>query len=346
MRKTFNFTLTAMIMAFVFTMSSCNSEDLVSERQNTALPEYTNQTLQDLEKFNQTFEASKETVQTRSGIWRFFRKVAQLASADASGASKAIKNNSHLCTIGLSINRTFGTVVTASVAVIGGVKASFASKKKEESEELAPEDADALYNNSVDYLIDKMKTENDSVYLHPGSVNSLTDSINVPSSMDYLKHIGQFHNEVLSRALEMNNDYCHPNDNPVMDEADDGDDSQLSSEIEEFFMDDSTKIACDESVSDVIDCCYSTGFDYNENLNQYPFDSQNVTSTYRLFFSALQSAQSTSDVITLVNGYISIIETNNEFSDQEKEQLYCGMIVAVYSYSLWLESLMDEMLVH
>lgn len=29
-----------------------------------------------------------------------------------------------------------------------------------------------------------------------------------------------------------------------------------------------------------------------------------------------------------------------------QEQLYCGMIVAVNSYSLWLESLMDEMLVH
>ena len=77
MRKTFNFTLTAMIMAFVFTMSSCNSEDLVSERQNAALPEYTNQTLQDLEKFNQTFEASKETVQTRS-IFNFFRKLLNL----------------------------------------------------------------------------------------------------------------------------------------------------------------------------------------------------------------------------------------------------------------------------
>jgi hypothetical protein len=50
---------------------------------------------------------------------------------------------------------------------------------------------------------------------------------------------------------------------------------------------------------------------------------------------AYHFANTTSDVISLVNQYINIIETNNEFSDDERNAIYSGFMIAVYSCDYW-----------
>lgn len=41
------------------------------------------------------------------------------------------------------------------------------------------------------------------------------------------------------------------------------------------------------------------------------------------------------DIVEITNGYINIIETNNEFNDNDREMIYSALIVSLYSPQLW-----------
>ena len=47
-------------------------------------------------------------------------------------------------------------------------------------------------------------------------------------------------------------------------------------------------------------------------------------------------------MIDLVNDYVDIIEANNEFSQEERVQIYAGLAVAAYSYKLWSSKLLPD----
>lgn len=342
MRKTFNFTLTAMIMAFVFTMSSCNSEEMISEKQNAYLPEYTNQTLQDLEKFNQTFEASKETVQTRSGIWRFFRRLGRTVCADVVGAGKSVKDG--------SVTAQDGSLWVNLLKVISGAWNSSKEAYKNEGTELAPDEDDLFENyktycrTNVDIVDpDTIQSQDILVTYNNYSVNisedTLYNQIQLPSSMVSLKQIGIAHNDILEQCyLNVIDSNGLGNglqwDDPKPEEPDYGENEYLDNEEFEYDY--------YSTIEKIDSCCGTTGFNYQTYLSLYPFESQNVHQTEYLLLDALQNTvTSMADVINLVNGYITIIETNNDFTFEEKAQIYTSLTVAVYSYSLWSNRITD-----
>ena len=41
------------------------------------------------------------------------------------------------------------------------------------------------------------------------------------------------------------------------------------------------------------------------------------------------------DIIQITNDYINIIESNNEFNDDEKAMIYAGLMVSIYSPQIW-----------
>ena len=41
------------------------------------------------------------------------------------------------------------------------------------------------------------------------------------------------------------------------------------------------------------------------------------------------------DVVEITNGYINIIENNDEFNNNEREMIYSALIVSLYSPQLW-----------
>ncbi|MBR1463938.1 MAG: hypothetical protein IJ604_11285 [Prevotella sp.] len=147
----------------------------------------------------------------------------------------------------------------------------------------------------------------------------------------------------MNQLLQLPDEQNNLNDVPGQDDDGNEGGDELLTEFGEFMMDDDTKDFCNSSVSDVVAYCGTAGYDFAGNLSAYPYSSQNVNATYSLFVSALGSAQSTSDVINIVNNYISIIEADNEFTSEEKEILYGGMVVSVYSFNLWYVRLLSEL---
>ena len=262
-------------------------------------------------------------------------------SADASGAIKSIEKNKGVITVVGTFDKTSGGVLLSCIAVYGAVKSSFYSKKKTEADYAAPELEESIYQPSMTYL--KKHIDVDSLSLMQPSDDCLADSVTLPSSMSHLQHIGYYHNKLLANALEEPGDEAVADgDSPGQDNSDDTDPDYLPTDILEFFEDERNEAKCDSLVEDVVSSCSRTGFEYNSFLLAHPYESSNVNSTYKLFLDAVSnSAQSTSDVVSIVNGYINIIESNNEFTEEERMQLYGGMIVAVYSYDYWLNSLLS-----
>ena len=78
------------------------------------------------------------------------------------------------------------------------------------------------------------------------------------------------------------------------------------------------------------------------SLLDYVFPVNNIEKQVgELFLNALLYCNSQSDVITLANSYIDIIQYSSELTSGEKDELYSCFVVAVYSYGLWSE-LFDE----
>ncbi len=52
-----------------------------------------------------------------------------------------------------------------------------------------------------------------------------------------------------------------------------------------------------------------------------------------------------SDVADYINHYYSIVSESNELSDEEKQSIYIGLAVSLFSYNYWMEyGLLEEIL--
>ena len=334
MKKLLTVSLVLMLIACTFTLISCNSDEepvYITEASQINFNKFDNNTLLELKEFNSTIQRD---VTTR-GMGSLFRNFIKFVSADVTGAGKALKSNYQILSLATTLDHSIGAACTGVVAIYGAVKGSFFSKKRSDENGLVNITDDEMYSTTISHLLDHAEERYGTLVLVPTGLNLYADSISVPSSFSYLEPIGQFHNQILSLVITEdaggNNTNGQPNEDPIGD----GDFTGLVGDMQTVFSSSTTESGCNLAVADVVSYCTSTGFDYEDNLTDYPFTSNNVNSTYLLFLSALESAQSVSDVISIVNSYISIIEANNDFTADEKEQIYGGMIVAVYSYDFW-----------
>jgi hypothetical protein len=80
-----------------------------------------------------------------------------------------------------------------------------------------------------------------------------------------------------------------------------------------------------------------SSYDLSYNSN---FCSQQEKKVLQLFLDLLKSyPENMEDVNYVINGYIKIIEQDNELSSDEKTAIYIAMSVAAYSADLWIQVL-------
>lgn len=61
--------------------------------------------------------------------------------------------------------------------------------------------------------------------------------------------------------------------------------------------------------------------------------AENAIKEYLKLFTTYP--ENVDDIIQITNDYINIIESNNEFNDDEKAMIYAGLMVSIYSPQIW-----------
>lgn len=61
--------------------------------------------------------------------------------------------------------------------------------------------------------------------------------------------------------------------------------------------------------------------------------AENAIKEYLKLFTTYP--ENVDDIIQITNDYINIIESNNEFNDDEKAMIYAGLMVSIYSLQIW-----------
>lgn len=314
----------------LFFMVSCSNEggEIVSQSLDPQLHVDCNcKTLQQLQEYNN--EIVPNVVTTRS-IWGWLKKVFKVTIADVGGALQEISDNSTQITALNMIDPVVGTAAIVYHGINGGVAASKNAWNACTGLIMTTPAWNQLSANVVDFCIEN-EVLNDLKFLQSSfyQTDTIFSQISLPFSKRYLKTIGLYHNEILNPQILPGP--LHPNGRDLQEPF-------IQNPLIEDLLESEDFTAAFFEVRDTISqyCNSTDGFNVLSYMATNPFSSTNVNNTFDLFIDAIDiSVIEPSDLIDLVNDYVSIIEANNDFSDEEKTEIYAGFVVSVYSYSLW-----------
>lgn len=232
----------------------------------------------------------------------------------------------------------YGTC-TAAGALVGAGAFSWKYYKRTHNCAITQFMTNQLYEKLTDYCSNTFRIVN-YTFVNDEQTDSIFNQLQIPDGYEEIEKIGIAHNIVLqdddSQLLLSFGDGLNGGGigAPI------GDDIPCEPELNpcavQLFADSVFIDSYDDGL-DMVDY-YTIGgeFSYSDYLNDYPLLTTNATNVMLLFMSALHNIpQTTSNVIQLVNDYIETIEMNNELTTAEREQLYTGFIIAVYSFDLW-----------
>ena len=329
MKKLFSFFA---LFAFVSVLISCSSEN-PSDREDPKKPteKIGDKTLSDLEEFNsENFHVARQS----RGLGGNGRTIGRVLMADLGGAIRSLSNNGSLVMSSAYLMSSgtpgawLGGSIIVGIALYGGAPASYRAYKKTCSYGCTIEEMTSLYQSTV-ARCEEMAVLDSLGITH---IDLIKPQLQLPDSMKFLANVGYEHNLILNSKL--NNGETMPlatRANIVPEITGEYTTANNVFESEELY----------ESFSTIwnhadIYTTASDGFDFESYVEDMPFSSTNVNDAIQLFVSAYDtSVDSFSDLVNVVNNYISIIEADNEFTATDRIQIYTGLVVAVYSYSLW-----------
>lgn len=323
MKKLFLFLV--LVIGVVF--ASCSSTIEEAKTANVITNE--SETLEALKTYNAVL--LKSCSQTRGGNRLF------VASADIVGAIKSINAGKTIAGIVGAASGGIGyATIVVGVGLIGGAASSYLAYKSKTTCAYPAQIPDLLtYTTKIvnrkivkEEKLDGMtaRTDEDKCEDIPTEQGEeASDKINLPQQFNFLKRIGIEHNTILKAA---NVDKELPDANSV--DVNDLEQVQLSeremAQYEEAMNCQELKDYFYEAMEDV-----QNGSDI-ETLNCSAKVKQALQSYLDLFQTYPENVD---ELVEIANEYIRIIEANNEFSEEEKELIYSGIMVSVYSPQLW-----------
>lgn len=319
MKKLFLFLV--LVIGVVF--ASCSSTIEEAKTANVITNE--SETLEALKTYNAVL--LKSCSQTRGGNRLF------VASADIVGAIKSINAGKTIAGIVGAASGGIGyATIVVGVGLIGGAASSYLAYKSKTTCAYPAQIPDLLtYTTKIvnrkivkEEKLDGMTARTDEdIPTEQGEEAS--DKINLPQQFNFLKRIGIEHNTILKAA---NVDKELPDANSV--DVNDLEQVQLSeremAQYEEAMNCQELKDYFYEAMEDV-----QNGRDI-ETLTCSAKVKQALQSYLDLFQTYPENVD---ELVEIANEYIRIIEANNEFSEEEKELIYSGIMVSVYSPQLW-----------
>lgn len=335
--KKFLFFVCALVAACV--MSSCSGNEYVKV-DSDVLTVNACKTLTDLDAYNKKFMS--ERAATRNAITtKDLKKGWNVVKSDVKGARKGIKVGRVVSTLlGCATGGT-GAIVTNVIcgSIFGGVSSYIAYKKNFDNSSVhnytrvivnqSPIDTTFLQVSEKVYMGNTVGCEEQYAY------NIESEKVELPERYEYLKRVGEDHNALVTAVMKV----------------DAGSSEELSleevkgiippveatqEELDELFNNTCFIESYAEFLQELESSSTETASDgdnYISNESDFPY---NVKIAIDNYIELLEScATSIDDVVEITNGYIKIIEQNNEFTEDEREMVYSSLIVSLYSSQLW-----------
>lgn len=330
------FSLSLLLIVGLFVFNSCsNDETYTSNDMNT---QSKCQTLRELQEFNQKILSGN---QTRG----WFSNALEIASGDILGAAAGVAAAQTF--ISFAGVATGGTGALVTGAICGSICGASASAKTynrlratrstyptiiEDTNFLVI--ADNAYKSNLVVNNNNSLGQNDVTFVY----NKAFDKIQMPERFMYIKRIGEDHNGLINAAFSV------AQGNTMVQELPIGSfrnilpsleiDSVILNEVifeNPKFVDEYNKINVE------VENCISGGeLNVDKFISGNSFISERVEEALKEYISLFCAYPNNVDeVAEITNGYIEIIEKNNEFTDKEKEIVYAAITVALYSPQIW-----------
>lgn len=313
-------------------------------------------TLTELSTFNENLLINKtvDPATLKSNWWRKFKDGLIVSAADIAGVGAGIYSVQGVAALaGVASGGTGYVVVSAVGGVIVGAGASMAAydalpecayagtEEKVAFAALSEEDLIELYSSNQSNIQGEAPPADNYEY------NYILERINLPAEFEHLRRVGEDHNKIVKLAYNKGGittksllkgggeETSKPKDEDkdcVLPEIP----SAVCEIVSELVYDKEFKGIRQDILTCIESACTSDIFDPEIFFNEYPMKSKCVEDAIKLYLSLyVNFPDNLDDIVDIANGYINIIEQNNEFTYNEKESIYSALIISLYSPQIW-----------
>lgn len=319
--------LFSMMFTIMLAMSSCSAEE-TELSETIAVNQINSLTIKKLQEYNQVMMAQKPQTRAVKGKgW--------IACADVYGAIRGMNDGSKFASmIGLA---TGGTGSIATIVGCGILRGALSSYQVYLSLNRFPVKTDDFFNYSLNLINQNVKSDTMNFYRRYVYEPKL-QGIKLPSKFKDLQAVGYMHNQLI-----LGYDYANPSPQAAMvkkhqDPLDNWTPPTLSdkTKILSVLNGKDFKSEVDKEMVILNSFVRNGQFDVDNYMKANPIGDVKVENAIKEYFELFTTyPENVDDLVKITNDYIEIIETGNEFTEDEKAMIYAGLMVSIYSPQIW-----------
>ena len=319
--------LFSMMFTIMLAMSSCSAEE-TELSETIAVNQINSLTIKKLQEYNEVMMAQKPHTRAINGKgW--------IACADVYGAIRGMNAGRKLAAIvGLT---TGGTGSIATIVGCGILRGALSSYQVYRSLNRFPVKTDDFFNYSLNLINQNVKSDTMNFYRRYVYEPKL-QGIKLPSKFKDLQAVGYMHNQLI-----LGYDYANPSPQAAMvkkhlDPLDNWTPPTLSdkTKILSVLNGKDFKSEVDKEMVILNSFVRNGQFDVDNYMKANPIGDVKVENAINEYFKLFTTyPENVDDLVKITNDYIEIIETGNEFTEDEKAMIYAGLMVSIYSPQIW-----------
>lgn len=319
--------LFSMMFTIMLAMSSCSAEE-TELSETIAVNQINSLTIKKLQEYNKVMMAQKPQTRAVKGKgW--------IACADVYGAIRGMNDGSKFASmIGLA---TGGTGSIATIVGCGILRGALSSYEVYRSLNRFPVKTDDFFNYSLNLINQNVKSDTMNFYRRYVYEPKL-QGIKLPSKFKDLQAVGYMHNQLI-----LGYDYANPSPQAAMvkkhlDPLDNWTPPTLSdkTKILSVLNGKDFKSEVDKEMVILNSFVRNGQFDVDNYMKANPIGDVKVENAIKEYFKLFTTyPENVDDLVKITNDYIEIIETGNEFTEDEKAMIYAGLMVSIYSPQIW-----------
>lgn len=319
--------LFSMMFTIMLAMSSCSAEE-TELSETIAVNQINSLTIKKLQEYNEVMMAQKPHTRAINGKGR-------IACADIYGAIRGMNAGRKLAAIvGLT---TGGTGSIATIVGCGILRGALSSYQVYRSLNRFPVKTDDFFNYSLNLINQNVKSDTMNFYRRYVYEPKL-QGIKLPSKFKDLQAVGYMHNQLI-----LGYDYANPSPQAAMvkkhqDPLDNWTPPTLSdkTKILSVLNGKDFKSEVDKEMVILNSFVRNGQFDVDNYMKANPIGDVKVENAIKEYFKLFTNyPENVDDLVKITNDYIEIIETGNEFTEDEKAMIYAGLMVSIYSPQIW-----------
>lgn len=319
--------LFSMMFTIMLAMSSCSAEE-TELSETIAVNQINSLTIKKLQEYNEVMMAQKPHTRAINGKGR-------IACADIYGAIRGMNAGRKLAAIvGLT---TGGTGSIATIVGCGILRGALSSYQVYRSLNRFPVKTDDFFNYSLNLINQNVKSDTMNFYRRYVYEPKL-QGIKLPSKFKDLQAVGYMHNQLI-----LGYDYANPSPQAAMvkkhlDPLDNWTPPTLSdkTKILSVLNGKDFKSEVDKEMVILNSFVKNGQFDVDNYMKANPIGDVKVENAIKEYFKLFTTyPENVDDLVKITNDYIEIIETGNEFTEDEKAMIYAGLMVSIYSPQIW-----------